>query len=154
RRESAQEGGEAAAVPARGVAAAEEEPAAQVDAGCDQQRGQEPGVKRPGEQGRVERGAHGYCFPPVGRVAASAGGAPAGRRPSRNATRAVISAGLICLPYAGMLPPPGVPLLTWSINWSRVSRVPTAVRSGPRRPPLPSRAWQLRQDLFWNVRAP
>ena len=29
---------------------------------------------------------------------------------------AVISAGEICLPYAGMLPPPGVPLLTWSMS--------------------------------------
>ena len=24
-----------------------------------------------------------------------------------------------------MLPPPGVPLLIWSMSWSRVSRVPT-----------------------------
>src|SRR5262249_6684372 len=111
---------------------AEHEPAAQIDAGREQQCGQEPGVEQPGAQGRIERGTHGYCLPPVGRVAGSAGGAPRGRRFSRNSTRAVISAGLICLPYAGMLPPPGVPLLIWSINWSRVSRVPTAVRSGPR----------------------
>ena len=53
-----------------------------------------------------------------------------------------------------MLPPPGVPLLTWSMSWSRVRRVPTAVRSGPRWPPMPSRAWQLRQFLFWKTTAP
>ena len=29
-----------------------------------------------------------------------------------------------------MLPPPGVPLLIWSMSWSRVRRVPTVVRSG------------------------
>src|SRR5262249_42411356 len=103
---------------------------------------------------RIERGTHGYCLPPVGRVAGSAGGASPGRRSARNSTRAVISAGLIWLPYAGILPPPGVPLLTWSINWPRVRRVPTVVRSGPRWPPMPSKAWQLRQDLFWNIRAP
>src|SRR5262249_51987638 len=53
-----------------------------------------------------------------------------------------------------MLPPPGVPLLIWSINWPSVRRVPTVVRSGPRRPPVPSRAWQLRQFLLWNTAAP
>src|SRR5262249_7224086 len=114
----------------------------------------EPGVERPGAQGRVERGAHGYSFESFRVSAGRAGSAPAGRRFSRNSTRAVISAGLISLRYAGMLPPPGVPLLIWSINWSRVSRVPTAVRSGPRCPPLPSRAWQLRQFLLWNSAAP
>ena len=30
-----------------------------------------------------------------------------------------------------MLPPPGVPLLIWSMSWSRVSRVPTARQVGP-----------------------
>ncbi len=64
-----------------------------------------------------------------------------------------------------MLPPPGspsplgVPLLTWSMSWSRVSRVPTPDRSGPRRPPVggpsaPCRAWQLRHCLFWKTAAP
>src|SRR6516165_9508755 len=153
-REPAEERGGAAAVPAPGVAAAEHEPAAQIDAGREQQSGQKPGVERPGAQAGVERGAHGYSFSSVRASAGRARGAPSGRRFSRNSTRPVISGGLICLPYAGMSPPPGVPLLTWSINWSRVRRVPTAVRSGPRRPPLPSRAWQLRQLLLWNSAAP
>src|SRR5207247_6954936 len=121
---------------------------------ADKERDQEQGVERPGSQHGVERGAHGYSFSSFRAEAGLAGGLSCGRRFVRNSTRAVISAGLICLPYAGMLPPPGVPLLTWSINWSRVRRAATLVRSGPRLPPLPSRAWQLRQFLFWNRAAP
>ena len=97
-REPAEERGGLAAVPAPGVAAAEHEPAAQVDAGREQQRGQEPGVERPGAQEGVERGAHGYSFSSSRVAAGRAGGCPAGRRLARNSTRAVISAGLICLP--------------------------------------------------------
>ena len=40
----------------------------------------------------------------------------------------------------GMLPPPGVPLLIWSMSWSRVRRVPMVDKSGPRLPPTPSKA--------------
>src|SRR5262249_10584924 len=88
------------------------EPAAQVDAGGDQEHAQEPGVQRPGAQAGVKREAHGYWFSSFRVAASRAGRAPSGRRFSKNSTRAVISAGLSCLPYAGMLPPPGVPLLT------------------------------------------
>src|SRR5215831_4473226 len=96
-RESAEERGGAAAGPAPGVAAAEREPAAQIDAGREQESGQEPGIEWPGAQAGGERGAHGYCFS-SSRVAASrARGCPAGRRSARNSTRAVISARLICL---------------------------------------------------------
>src|SRR6516225_3026202 len=154
RREPAEEGGQVTAVPAPRVAPVQEAPAAQIDAARGQQRGRQPGVERPGAQEGVERGAHGYCFSSVRTEPGFAAGVSSGRRFARNSTRAVISAAPICLPYAGMLPPPGVPLLTWSINWSGVNRVPTVVRSGPRRPPWPSRAWQLRQFLFWNTRAP
>src|SRR5690348_14814440 len=101
-------------MPPPAVAVAEDEPAAQVDPCSHKQRDEKPGVKSPGSQEAFESWAHGYCFSSFRALAGRAPGTPFGRRFSRNSIRAVISAGLICLPYAGMLPPPGVPLLTWS----------------------------------------
>ena len=96
--QATEEGGGMTAVPAPCVAAAEHQPAAKVNAGADNKRDQEPGVEGPGAQEGVERGAHGYSFSSFRAEAGLAGGSPCGRRFSRNATRAVISAGLICLP--------------------------------------------------------
>src|SRR5262249_17523595 len=154
RGQPAQEGGGPAGGPARGVPAGQDEPAAQVDRGGQGERNEQRGVERPGAQEGVERRAHGCGCRATEPVAGSAGGCPCGRRLVRNSARTAISAAFICLPYAGMLPPPGVPLLTWSMSWSFVSRVPTVVRSGPRSPPTPSRAWQLRQLLFWETAPP
>src|SRR6266542_4054971 len=50
-----------------------------------------------------------------------------------------------------MLPPP---CSTWRTSWSRVSRVPTPSRAGPRLPPSPPRLWQFRHCLFWSTSAP
>src|SRR5262249_19564401 len=111
RRKRAPKSGEVATVPTLGSAAMKEEPTTQVDDGRDDQRAQEPGVERPGAQAGVKRWAHGYSLSSVRVLAGWAGSAPAGRRFSRKSTSAVISAGLTWLPYAGILPPPGVPLL-------------------------------------------
>ena len=70
---------------------------------------------RPGARGRTARSAGRrrawgsrvfLLIGPRRRPAGPAAALPAAGS-SRNSTRAVISAGLICLPYAGMLPPPG-----------------------------------------------
>src|SRR5262249_5694221 len=70
---------------------------------------------------------------------------------ARNATSAVTSAGLRFLPSAGRFPPP------WRIgrtSWSRVRRVATSSSAGPRSPPRPPSAWQLRHCLLCTRTAP
>src|SRR5262249_42091897 len=106
-------------VPAPRVFAAQRQPTAQIDAGCQTERQQEPWSRRPRAQEGVNERTHG-CF--VVRATRCAGGceSPRGFRLAMKSTSAVISLGLICAPYAGMLPPPGVPLLTWSMSWSGV----------------------------------
>jgi Redoxin len=82
-----------------------------VDAGGDQDTKRQAACKWPRSHERTKDGAHGYSFSSSRVEAGWAGCWSCGRRLVRNSTKAVISAGLICLPYAGMLPPPGVPLL-------------------------------------------
>jgi hypothetical protein len=67
----------------------------------------------PGSQHGIGSFRHrGYCFGAVfgawisSRAASRAGNCPGGCNVARNATSAVVSAGLRFFPYAGMLPPP------------------------------------------------
>src|SRR5262249_46653181 len=114
--QAAQEGGQPAARPALRVAAAQYTPAAQVNYGRQQEGHENPRVERPGAQHGVERRVHGRRWSDEWAAGAwegsgasageRAGSWPRGRRLTRKATRALTSAGLSCLPYAGMSPPP------------------------------------------------
>ncbi len=73
RGQPAEEGEETSRGPALKIAAVQDEPAANVDRSGDGERGQDPGVERPGAQKGVERGAHGSFFATGWSVASRAG---------------------------------------------------------------------------------
>ena len=80
---------------------------------------------------------------PSGRRAGRAGAVPTETRPGRHLVRAHLLAIGRHVAAAGR----AVADLVDQADRG-VSRVPTLVRSGPRFPPRPSRAWQLRQFLY------
>ena len=136
--QAAKEGGGLVRTPAGRVTAAQQQPAAQVDGGGEREADEEPGVEWPGAQEGVGDGTHG-SHPRPG-VRGGPGFRPAfGPQASEELGQGGHLGGVDLLAVGRHVAAAGRAVAHLVDKLVARQRWPTVDRSGPRRPPVPSK---------------